>query len=154
MASTSTQSLVHLAAAGDRDAFTALVSSHVGIVRAISLAIVGSPPSSDDVAQEVFLEAWKRLPDLRNEASFTPWIRQITRYRSHDLVRKAARRNKRVVLDETALATAVDPARAEEVLLQAAEQAALDDAMGSKPAMAGSCWLTSTAGRKYLPAAT
>jgi len=129
MQTTSNIFLVQQAQGGDHDAFTALVTSHISMVRAITLALVGSLNASDDVTQEVFLEAWKRLPTLRSVTSFTPWLRQISRNRSRDHQRKHIRRIKRVEPDTEAVIQATAIGDAEKAMLKAEELQALEEAM-------------------------
>jgi RNA polymerase sigma factor (sigma-70 family) len=70
---------VRLAAAGDRSAYERLVRRCSGLVSALALAVVGDVGRSEDVAQEVFVAAWKDLSKLRNPRTFLPWLRGMTR---------------------------------------------------------------------------
>ncbi len=63
---------VAAAARGDRSAYEQLVCDHRRLVATISLAIVGEVAASEDVAQEVFVAAWRGLARLRSPASFLP----------------------------------------------------------------------------------
>ncbi|MFT4623899.1 MAG: RNA polymerase sigma factor (sigma-70 family) [Myxococcota bacterium] len=80
------------ARAGDADAFTRLVQAHASTVCAIATAITGDPRAGEEVSQEVFVHAWTGLGGLRNPASFGGWLRQLTRNRACDAMRKVARR--------------------------------------------------------------
>lgn len=64
---------VPAAARGDRDAFAALVNETRSAVSAIALSIVRHAELSGDVAQDVFLPAWRDLGELRDPNSFLPW---------------------------------------------------------------------------------
>jgi len=86
---------VTLAQGGDSAAFTRLVDATRGVVGAITLAIVRDPQASQDVAQEVFLEAWATMRTLRNPESFLPWIRQVSRNLAHEHLRKSGRFGRR-----------------------------------------------------------
>jgi RNA polymerase sigma-70 factor (ECF subfamily) len=44
----------------------------------------------DDLAQEVFLRAWKRLGELREPGRFTGWLARIAVNAAHDFHRRAA----------------------------------------------------------------
>jgi RNA polymerase sigma factor (sigma-70 family) len=102
---------------GDRDAFARLVTRYRGLVSSISLSTVGNVATSDDVAQEVFLAAWRDIGTLRNPSSFLPWLRQLTRHRSLDAVRSGRRPDRFV--DDATLEAAVDPhPTAQDALLQ------------------------------------
>lgn len=78
---------VRAAMAGDRDAFGRLVDASKSAVTSIALAICRDVPASEDVAQEVYITAWRKLPELQNAASFLPWVRQIARYTARTFVR-------------------------------------------------------------------
>ncbi|HEX9983089.1 MAG TPA: sigma-70 family RNA polymerase sigma factor [Thermoanaerobaculia bacterium] len=79
---------VALAAAGDRDAFGRLITAYAGTVTSIALAIVRDFSASQDVAQDVFLVAWRDVRKLRNPDSFLPWVRQVTRNRAYSWLRE------------------------------------------------------------------
>ncbi|HEU4629803.1 MAG TPA: RNA polymerase sigma factor [Gemmatimonadaceae bacterium] len=108
---TALEPLVIAARAGDRAAFARLVDATSGVVCAIAVAVLGDPAESEDVAQDVYLAAWRALPALRNPASFLPWLRQLTRNRAHHALRTLVRRRRRSAADADALlAAAADPA--------------------------------------------
>ena len=124
---------VVLAAAGDRDAFVRLVGAHANVVTRIALAIVRDLHASQDIAQEVFLVAWKDLRKLRNPESFLPWMRQVTRNRAHSWLREQSLHvNDRDT--DAILAAAVDPRRTAPEVLEAEEQQRIvDEVIGSLP---------------------
>jgi RNA polymerase sigma factor (sigma-70 family) len=98
------------ARSGDRDAFSRLVTRYRGLVTSISLAALGNVATSEDVAQDVFLSAWRDFGSLRNPSSFLPWLRQLTRHRALDAARGKRRRERRVgLVNEAAIEAAVDP---------------------------------------------
>src|SRR6266436_2698639 len=81
-------SLVSAARAGDRAAFGHLYERYARMVHGILLARV--PPSQvDDLVQEVFLLALRRLHALRDVSRFGAWLGTITRNRANDYFRKA-----------------------------------------------------------------
>ncbi len=80
------------ARSGDASAFGRLVDETKSAVTAIALAIVGDYTASQDIAQDVFLAAWRNLSKLRSPASFLPWLRQTTRNRARTWVRDQGRR--------------------------------------------------------------
>ena len=124
------------AARGDREAFAHLVEATSGVVCAIALAIVRDVETSRDVAQDVFLAAWRDLKKLRNPASFLPWLRQLTRNRAHHVLRGEVRRRRRQVDDRTdaLLAAAADPhPSAVDRLVVEEERAALERALDELP---------------------
>jgi RNA polymerase sigma factor (sigma-70 family) len=102
---------VPAAARGDREAFATLVNETRSLVSAIALSIVRDGELSRDIAQDVFLSAWRDLGSLRDPNSFLPWLRQLTRHRAYHLLRTERRRERRVTADDTdtLLAQAADP---------------------------------------------
>lgn len=72
---------------GDRAAFARLVATTQRMVTGIALAVTADVAQSEDVAQETFFAAWRRLALMRNPASFLPWLRQVARRRALDHVR-------------------------------------------------------------------
>jgi RNA polymerase sigma-70 factor (ECF subfamily) len=82
--------LVRLAQAGDLDAFGELVERNRRAVFRAALACVGSPAEADDVAQEAFVTAFRKLGTFRGESQFRTWLLSITG-------RKAIDRRKSVV---------------------------------------------------------
>ncbi|HJU40261.1 MAG TPA: sigma factor, partial [Tahibacter sp.] len=62
---------------GDRAAFARLVAATQRLVTGVALAITADVASSEDVAQDTFLAAWRHLALMRNPASFLPWLRQV-----------------------------------------------------------------------------
>ena len=82
---------VYAAASGDRSAYTKLIAQCQSVVCSIALALLHDVAASEDVAQEVFLAAWVGLPRLKNKSSFLPWLRQLTRNRCHERMRRQRR---------------------------------------------------------------
>jgi RNA polymerase sigma-70 factor (ECF subfamily) len=70
--------LVELARAGDRAAYGKLVERFQSTVYALALARLRSPNEAQELAQEVFIHAMTKLPQLRDPQCFAGWLRQIT----------------------------------------------------------------------------
>ncbi|MCA9706268.1 MAG: sigma-70 family RNA polymerase sigma factor [Myxococcales bacterium] len=70
--------LVVRAGRGDRVAFAELVRRHQGKVRALLLRLAGSPSLADDLAQEVFLRAYRGLVGFEGRSSFGTWVYRIS----------------------------------------------------------------------------
>ena len=63
----------------DPRAFEQLVRRHQGMVRAqLRRLLHGDLAAADDLAQEAFLLAWRKLDQFRGEASFSTWLYRIT----------------------------------------------------------------------------
>lgn len=77
------------AAQGNREAFAELYRRYAGMVYAIALASLDAP-AAEDVVQDVFLQALRRLPALRAPEKFGGWLAAIARNRVLDAYRRAA----------------------------------------------------------------
>jgi RNA polymerase sigma factor (sigma-70 family) len=95
---------------GDRDAYGRIVAACQNTVTAIALAIVRDVPSSEDIAQDAFHNAWQQLRKLQTPHSFLPWLRHITRNRAGDHRRARGRTPREADDAEAAIAAAADPA--------------------------------------------
>jgi RNA polymerase sigma-70 factor (ECF subfamily) len=80
--------LVEAVRAGDREAFGQLYDLYAPMVHGILLARVPYR-DVDDLVQDVFLVALKRLHSLRDNAAFGGWLAMITRNRAVDYYRRA-----------------------------------------------------------------
>ena len=69
------EELTRRAAAGDSAAFTALVREHQSKVRGFLRRLTrGNAALADDLAQETFFEAWRKIAQYRGEGSFGGWL--------------------------------------------------------------------------------
>lgn len=84
--------LVLAAQQGDREAFAALVRKYTGVVRALAAARVGWGAVADDVVQDVFLLALRRLGSLAEPERFAGWISQVAVNRAREVLRREAPR--------------------------------------------------------------
>jgi len=80
--------LVEAVRAGDREAFGQLYDLYAPMVHGILLARVPYR-DVDDLVQDVFLVALKRLHSLRDTKAFGGWLAMITRNRAVDYYRRA-----------------------------------------------------------------
>ncbi len=69
--------LVEAAAAGDAVAFDDLVRLHGAGVYRLALRMLGNPQDAEDVQQETFVQAYRRLRSFRGEAAFGTWLYAI-----------------------------------------------------------------------------
>ena len=86
--------LVERASAGDLDAFTQLVRALQPRVHRWALALVADPDEADDVTQEVFVIALRRLGQYRGGGAFPVWLHRIARRTAGHLRRTHARRTR------------------------------------------------------------
>jgi RNA polymerase sigma-70 factor (ECF subfamily) len=74
------------------EAFEAFVREHEDRVYRTARAVVGNDDDARDVAQEVFLKAWRALDSYRGDSNVRPWVYRITLNAGRDHLRKARRR--------------------------------------------------------------
>ncbi|HEY1813242.1 MAG TPA: sigma-70 family RNA polymerase sigma factor [Kofleriaceae bacterium] len=84
--------LVAAAKAGDQRAFEALVRRYRKRIYALALHIVGYASEADDIAQEVFLKAYRALATFEGRSQFFTWVYRMTVNRSLNARRDRARR--------------------------------------------------------------
>jgi RNA polymerase sigma-70 factor (ECF subfamily) len=84
--------LIERSRRGDLEAFDRLVGSHYPGVYAVARRLSPSPDDAADIAQEVFLAAWKRLGRFNRRASFRTWLHAITLRQCALGIRSARRR--------------------------------------------------------------
>lgn len=90
--------LIPLAAAGNRAAFGTLVHEHQSRLRGFLRRLTrGDQALADDLAQDAFLEAWRKVGQYRGEGSFAGWLSAIA-YRRYLMT---ARQRKLEPLDES-----------------------------------------------------
>jgi RNA polymerase sigma-70 factor (ECF subfamily) len=70
--------LVRRAASGETSAFAELVRRHQGKVRGLLLRLCGDRTLADDLAQEVFLRAYRGLWGFEGRSSFGTWLYRIS----------------------------------------------------------------------------
>ncbi len=90
---------VAAAAAGDGGAFERLVRGTQGRLWRYVVHLVGDPSLAEDVVQEVYLRAHRKLGTLRDPDRFLPWLLTMARNASYDAGRSRARRPVRLVGD-------------------------------------------------------
>jgi RNA polymerase sigma-70 factor (ECF subfamily) len=79
--------MVGAARGGDDRAFGELYRRFFRMVHAVLLSRVPAE-DVDDLAQEVFLRAWRQLHALRDPLAFGGWLRQIALHQSADHLRR------------------------------------------------------------------
>jgi RNA polymerase sigma-70 factor (ECF subfamily) len=112
--------LVERAKAGDRAAFDELVRRYRGRIYALALHLTRSESDADDIAQEVFLSAFRALSGFAGRSEFFTWVYRMAVNRSLSARRKRDRRGE-TPMDDPRVERAVavdsrgDPVRAAEL---------------------------------------
>jgi RNA polymerase sigma factor (sigma-70 family) len=83
--------LVALGVGGDREAFGELVARYQSPVCALAYSACGNIARSEDLAQETFVIAWRKLGNLKEPVKFKSWLFGIVRNRIHDAFRQQTR---------------------------------------------------------------
>jgi RNA polymerase sigma-70 factor (ECF subfamily) len=81
------------AKAGDADAFRVLVERHSRPLFRLAYRMTGNEQDAEDMVQETFLRAYRRIAKFDERASFGTWLYRITVNCSLDLVRARKRRS-------------------------------------------------------------
>jgi len=69
--------LVRRAQGGDRAAFDRLTRGYRGMVLAVAFARLHDREEAEDLAQDILLRAWSKLPTLKDPALFPAWLKTI-----------------------------------------------------------------------------
>ena len=104
--------LVKAVLAGDRDGFARLYDLYAPLVHGILLARVPRA-EVDDLVQDIFLHAYKKLHTLRDSSAFGPWIAMIARNRAVDFHRRS---RETVEINEDLCGSEAHDSRAAEIL--------------------------------------
>ncbi len=70
--------LVKQSQQGNTRAFEQLITMYQDRVYAMSYQLTGNRADAEDLAQNVFIKAYRSLPTFRNEADFGTWLYRIT----------------------------------------------------------------------------
>jgi RNA polymerase sigma-70 factor (ECF subfamily) len=96
---------------GDNEAFRALVERHSRGLFHLAYRMTGSENDAEDIVQETFLRAYRRLDRFESRAGFGTWLHKIAANCALDLIR--ARKRHGELLDADATGGAGGPAATE-----------------------------------------
>ncbi len=63
---------------GDAEAFERLYQLHKGRVYSLCLRMLGNPAEAEDMAQEAFLQLFRKIGTFRGESAFSTWLHRLT----------------------------------------------------------------------------
>ena len=81
-------SLLAQARAGDRDAFATLVRAHQGSVFSIGLRMLSRRDAAEDLAQDVFLQLYRKLDSIESLEHLGFWLRRVAANLAIDWLRR------------------------------------------------------------------
>lgn len=84
--------LVAAAKAGDARAFEELVRRYRRRIFALALHLTGTPSDADDIAQDVFMRAYRALDRFEGRSEFFTWVYRMAVNRSLNVRRDKGRR--------------------------------------------------------------
>ncbi len=87
--------LVEAVLEGEKAAFEELYDRYGPLVRAVCYDISGNLADAQDLAQDVFMRAFKELKNLREPELFARWVVAIAKLRCKEWQRQTARMNKK-----------------------------------------------------------
>ncbi len=128
------ETLVRETLAGDERAFGELVARHKGRVLGTCSRFARDAQQLDDLGQEVFLRAWRKMSSFRGDAPFEHWLSRITITTCYDFLRRERRHRDQVSLDDmvvelrdASMDSSIAAGRARELLAWGMNQLAAED---------------------------
>ncbi len=112
--------LVRAVQGGDPQAFEELVRRYRHRIYALALHLTGRPSDADDITQDAFLQAYRKIHAFEGRSEFFTWLYRIALHRALNVNRDKKRR-RAVGLDDPRVSAAVavdaagDPRRALEL---------------------------------------
>ncbi|WZH36134.1 MAG: sigma-70 family RNA polymerase sigma factor [Microbacterium enclense] len=102
------RALVARAAGGSEVAYRELYRAYVRPVYWIAFGLMGDASDAEDVAQDTFVTAWRKIPSLRLEGTtLLPWLATVCRLQAQNRLRARRRHGSHGALDED-MPSAVD----------------------------------------------
>lgn len=97
--------LVERCRQGELGAFEELYQAHSGRLFSLAVRMLGNPADAEDMLQEIFLSAHRKLDSFRGEAALGTWLYRLAMNQILDHVRSRAARTGQLTdgLDDTSL---------------------------------------------------
>jgi len=114
--------VVSLASSGDRDAFAELVRRRQSWIRNLMRRCCRDENLADDLSQQVFLQAWRKIRQLKEADKFGSWLKQLAinewlqHRRKHDVLRGAESEEDITMSQQDKISVAMDLDQAMAVL--------------------------------------
>lgn len=116
---------------GDTQAYAVLVNRYQNYVFTLALRIIKSREDAEEVAQDVFIKAYKYLADFKGTAKFSTWLYTIVNNTSISFLRKK-KHDIHSLDNEKVLETAeaIDSGMRADTVEQKSRQAMVNEAIG------------------------
>ncbi len=88
------------ARAGDEEAFGEIVKMYQQRVYSVAYRFVNNAADANDLAQQAWIKAWKKLDTFKGQSGFFTWMYRITSFVCLDFLRKRKRLAENELLDE------------------------------------------------------
>lgn len=108
--------LVDRCRTGDLAAFEEIYRAHSGKLYSLACRMLGNPADAEDLVQEIFLSAHRKLEGFRGEAALGTWLYRLATNQCLDYLRSRAARSSQVtdtIADEPSLPDAASRGIAE-----------------------------------------
>ncbi len=114
---TTDEELLQQHLAGNQDAFRAIVDRYKAYVFAIILNLLPACSDTEDIAQEVFLQVYRSLPEYQTH-NFKAWLGKIALNKTLDWKRSQSKHSQRENVDLDHLADESEHSAPETILMQ------------------------------------
>jgi len=132
------ETLVARAQDGDTRAFEALVRRYQRPIYRLAVRMLNDAGEAEDVTQEVFVTAWRRLPGIQEGKAVRAWLYRIATNRCLNILRA----RKPIAPLQEEMTPAANPAASPEARAEAHERlVALRAALDRLTAEQRACWL-------------
>jgi len=84
--------LVRSTLGGQQGSFEVLIRRYMGAVMALALREAPRKSDAEDIAQEAFVKAYRKLSELADPGAFRGWVRRIAVNLARDISRRKSRR--------------------------------------------------------------
>lgn len=69
---------LRLAQSGDAEAFGRIYRAQAGRIHALALRLTGDARAAEELVQDAFVRAWRKLGSFRGESALSTWLHRLT----------------------------------------------------------------------------
>jgi RNA polymerase sigma-70 factor (ECF subfamily) len=127
------QDLIARVCRGERAVFAALVDAYAKPIFNLAVRMTGNRRDADDLAQETFLRAYRKLKRFDPEKEFFPWLYTIALNIIRNHLKSSPERSARMAETNHPLADPVDPANPEGLFMDREKAQILESCLQKLP---------------------